>query len=144
VGILRKIKKMVVSSDPDSSNVESMGSNDEIHNFSDTDGSLESIYVEEIRNQACGCFLPPGGRCSECGAISCVKCHRHCGGTEDRHPMGCGKPLCREHAHILTLPSGQTVPFCSECHGKAIRKHRWQRAGRFLLESFVEEESNNE
>ena len=144
MGILRKIKKMVISYDPDSNSVEQMGSNNEIHNLSDSDDSAESVHVEEIRNRACGCFLPPGGRCGECGAISCVKCHKHCGGTENRHPMGCGKPLCREHAHQLTLPSGPTVPFCRDCHGRAIRKQRWRFASRLLLDSFIEDEGNDE
>ena len=144
MGILRRIKKLVISCDSDGTSVEQMGSNHEIHDLSDSDGALESVYVEEIRNQVCGCFLPPGGRCSECAAISCVKCHKHCGGTEDPHPMGCGKPLCREHALMLTLPSGLTVPFCHQCHGKVIRKQRWQFAGRLLFKSFVEDEGGHE
>lgn len=144
MGVLRKIRKLLVSPNPDNNQVDRLQCNDEIHLLSDTDDHPESVYVEEMHNRACGCFLPPGGRCSECGAISCVKCHKHCGSTENPHPLGCGRPLCREHTHMLTLPSGQTVPFCRRCHGKAVRKLRWQSAGRWLLDSLVEKEGHND
>lgn len=144
MGVLRKIRKLFVSPNPDNNTVDSLESDDEIHCLSDVDDAAESTYVKQVFNRACGCFLPPGGRCSECGAISCVKCHKHCGGTENPHPMGCGRPLCREHTHMLTLQSGQTVPFCRQCHGKAVRRQRWQIAGRLLRDSLVEEEGRND
>ncbi|MHC4539635.1 MAG: hypothetical protein ACYS74_07620 [Planctomycetota bacterium] len=144
MGILRKIKKMVVSRNPQDSTVDSLNSNDEIHNLSDVDGSLESVYVEEQNSQACGCFGPPGGRCSECGAISCIRCHQHCGGSDTPNPLGCGRPLCREHSYYLVLQDGPTVPFCRQCYGKITRKGRWQLAGRLLLEPFVEKGSDYE
>lgn len=139
MGILRKIKKMVISWNPSSNSVDNLGSTSEIHNLSDADGSLESIYLEERRNQDCGCFAPAGGRCRECGAISCIKCHQHCGGSANVCPCGCGKPLCREHSYYLTLPDNKTIPFCKSCYGKIVRKGRWQSAGRLLLGAFIEE-----
>lgn len=143
MGILRKIKKMVISRNPQDYSVDNLQSNDEIHNLSDVDGSLESIYVEEQNNQACGCFGTPGGRCSECGAISCVRCHRHCGGTDIPNPLGCGKPLCREHSHYLVPQNGQSIPFCRHCYGKITRRERWELVGRLLFEPFVEKEEKS-
>ena len=144
MGILRRIKKFVISPDPDSQNVDPIQSNTEIHAESDTDDSMDSTYIETIHNQACGCFQKPGGRCSVCGANSCVHCHSHCGGSTNPHPLGCGRPLCREHAETLTLPSGTTVPFCGTCYSNAIRKHRWSVVGRMLLDSIVESEAADE
>ena len=67
MGILRKIKKMVISHNRQNNTVDNLGSTDEIHNLSDVDGSLESVYIEDKRQQDCGCFGPEGGRCFECG-----------------------------------------------------------------------------
>lgn len=140
MGILRKIKRIVISRNHGNNTVDTISSSDEIHNLSDIDGSLESLYMEEACNQACGCFAPPGGRCRECGAISCIRCHRHCGGSDGSSPLGCGKPICREHSYFLTLPDGSTSPFCRSCYGKLVRKGRWRLAVRVLLEPFVEQE----
>ena len=144
MGMLRRIKKLLISPNPDNNTVDTLHCDGEVHSSSDTDDTMDSTYFEAIRSHACGCFSPPGGRCGECGAISCVKCHKHCGGTENPHPLGCGKPLCRAHTHMLTLPSGQTVPFCRNCYGKVIRKHRWRFAGRWLLDSLVEKEGHDD
>ena len=140
MGILRKIKRIIISHNPQNSTVDNLGSTEEIHNLSDVDGSLESVYIEEKRHQDCGCFAPAGGRCCVCGAISCIRCHKHCGGTDNPDPLGCGRPLCREHSYYLTFPDGRTVPFCKQCYGKIARTQRWQAAGRLLLEPFIENE----
>jgi len=140
MGILRKIKRMVISHNPQNSTVDNLGSTDEIHNLSDVDGSLESVYIEEKRHQDCGCFAPAGGRCFACGVISCIRCHKHCGGTDNPDPSGCGRPLCREHSCYLTFADGRTIPFCKQCYGKIIRSQRWQAVARLLLEPFIENE----
>lgn len=140
MGIIRRIRKIIIGRNPSSNTVDNMGGTDEIHNLSDQDGSLESVYFEETLNQHCGCFAPPGGRCSECGVISCVRCHRHCGGTDSPLPLGCGKPLCREHSCYTTLSNGQSIPFCKRCYGRMVRKVRWLRVGKSLLAPFVEQE----
>ena len=137
MGIIRRIKKIIISRNPDNT-VNNIGGSEEVHNVSDTDGALESVYCEETANHHCGCFAAPGGRCSECGAISCVKCHRHCGGTDSQIPLGCGKPLCREHSHYLTVTNGQSIPFCKRCYGKIRRKKNRQTVTKLLLEPFVE------
>ncbi len=141
MGIIRRIKKIIIGRNPINGSLDNMGSTDEVHNLSDTDGSLESLYSEETVNHHCGCFAPPGGRCSECGVVSCIRCHRHCGGTDDPNPIGCGKPLCREHSHYLTLADGQSLPYCKSCYGKITRKQRRQKVCRLLLDPFVEQEN---
>ncbi|MCK5000311.1 MAG: hypothetical protein KAS23_12280 [Anaerohalosphaera sp.] len=140
MGIIRRIKKIITGRNPINGTVDNMGSTDEVHNLSDFDGSLESMYCEEKINHHCGCFGSPGGRCSECGVISCVRCHQHCGGTDNPSPIGCGKPICREHSHYLMLADGQSLPFCKGCFSKITRKERRQIAARLLLSPFVEQE----
>jgi|GEM_PF-6088655 len=144
MAILRRIKKILVGRNPADNSVDNLGGTDEIHNISDQDGCLESIYTEETQNQHCGCFGSPGGRCSECGVISCVKCHRHCGGTEVSTSLGCGKPLCREHSRYLQLGDGNNLPFCKQCYGKLRRKQSWRKVGRFLADPFVDMGAENE
>jgi len=130
----------MIGRNPGNNTVDNLGGTGEIHNLSDVDGSLESVYFEETFNHPCGCFAPLGGRCSECGVISCIRCHQHCGGTDNPIPLGCGKPLCREHSYYMMLNDNKTLPFCKRCHGKIIRKRHWQKVGRLLLEPFVEQE----
>ena len=144
MGIIRRIKKIIIGHNPISGAVNNMGSTDEVHNLSETDGSLESLYSEETVNHHCGCFGPPGGRCSECGVVSCVRCHQHCGGTDNPIPIGCGKPLCRDHSHHLMLGDGHSLPFCKGCYGRITRKERRKKVGRLLLDAFVEVEGNDE
>ena len=144
MGIIRRIKKIVTGRNPIDGTVENMGSTDEVHNFSDTDGALESLYSEEKHNHHCGCFGEPGGRCSECGVVSCVRCHQHCGGTDNPSPLGCGKPLCREHSNFITFGQEQTLAFCKSCYGKIARKECRQIVGKLLLSPFIEKGRANE
>ena len=144
MGIIRRIKKIVIGRNPGDNTADNLGETGEVHNLSDQDGSLESVYYEETLNQHCGCFAPPGGRCSECGVISCIRCHQHCGGTENSSSIGCGKPLCREHSHYITVANGRTMPFCKQCFSKITRKHNRQKVCRLLLAPFIEQETNNE
>ena len=140
MGIIRKNKRIIIYRNPNNGTADNLGSTDEIHNLSDVDGSVESLYCEETVNHHCGCFGTPGGRCSECGVVSCIRCHQHCGGTNNPNPIGCGSSLCREHSHYLTLADGQSLPFCKDCYGKITRKERRQKVGRVLLSAFVEQE----
>ena len=137
MGIIRRIKKIIISRNPDNT-VNNLGGTEETHSLSDSDGSLDCVYCEETVNHHCGCFAAPGGRCSECGMISCVKCHQHCGGTDNPIPLGCGKPLCREHSHYLMLAEGQSLPFCKQCYSRIGRRERRQTAFRLLLGPFVD------
>ena len=146
MGNLRKIFRRVVSRDAQSNRVDNLGSKDEYHKISDQDGALESLFLEEKHNCDCGCFGPLGGRCAEsgCGRISCIRCHRHCGGSDGQAPDGCGKPICREHSHYLQLPEGKViVPFCRRCYGRLVRKGRWLAASRTFLSFLIDEGEQN-
>lgn len=144
MAVIRRIKKVVIGRNPGNNTADNLGETGEIHNLSDQDGTLESVYYEETLSQHCGCFGSPGGRCSECGVVSCVRCHQHCGGTENPSPIGCGKPLCREHSHYIAVADGRTLPFCKRCYGRIIRKQRRQKIAGFLLAPFIEREVDNE
>ena len=144
MGIIRRIKKIVIGRNPGNNTTDNLGETGEVHNFDDQEDFLESVYYEETLNQHCGCFAPPGGRCSECGVISCIRCHQHCGGTENPSPIGCGKPLCREHSHYITTANGKTIPFCKRCYSRITGKQRRQKIAGLLLEPFIEQEANND
>ena len=140
---LRKECFRRISRNPETGNIDDLGGKNDYHRLSEEDNCLESYHVDEDSSCDCGCFAPPGGRCGEpgCGRISCVKCHRHCGGSENQVPEGCGKPICREHAFYLQSPDGShTVPFCRRCHGQLVRKERWVTVGRILSLPFVEDQ----
>lgn len=49
-------------------------------------GSVDSASLHQRYFRDCGCDGPIGGRCFECGAISCKSCHRRC--------HNCQKPIC--------------------------------------------------
>ncbi len=140
MGILRKIRKVIIGYNHDHTIRDNLGQTGEIHNESDFDGSVESIYIEERINQKCGCFADIGGRCADCGAVSCVRCHQHCGGSENPASVGCGKPICREHTRYKTIGDGLTLPFCRQCAGKLSRKKCRQITTRLLLSPFIERE----
>ena len=140
MSILRKIKKVIIGYNHDHTVRDNLGQTGEIHNQSDLDGSVESIYIEERINHKCGCFAEAGGRCAECGAVSCIQCHRHCGGDSGL-PLGCGKPLCREHAHYKVIGDGTAIPFCKQCAGKMTQKNRQQTVTRLLLSPFIDRET---
>ncbi|MFC1675945.1 hypothetical protein ACFL3G_02645 [Planctomycetota bacterium] len=143
MSILRKIRKLIISQNPQTGKIDNLGENNEYHKFSDEDEGLESLYVEQRNSLHCGCIgLPPGGRCAECGQISCAECYTHCGGSKNPVPQGCQKPLCRECSYYLQLPDGRTIPFCKSCHGKIVRKQRWQTTGRALLLPFIDDKEN--
>ena len=138
MGIIRRIKKVIIGRNPGDNTMDDLGGTGEIHDLSDLDGSLESTYFEEKYNQHCGCFGPPGGRCSECGAISCLRCHQHCGGSGNPSSRGCGKPLCREHSYYISTDDGRNLPFCKRCRGKISRKEYRHKVGNLLLSPFIE------
>ena len=141
MGILRNIYRRQQSQNPETHEIENLECDNECHRLIDPAGGLESVHIQKKTSHACGCFGPIGGRCSErgCGRISCARCHSHCGGSENPSPLGCGKSLCREHAHYLPMPDGRTVPFCKRCHGQIVRSQRWRAIGRTLLPVFIED-----
>ena len=141
MSILRRIYRRIISKNPETGKTDRLNTADEYHKLCDEDGALDSTHLEEKTSHSCGCFGIEGGRCSEsgCGVISCVRCHHHCGGTDNPLPQSCGKPLCRSHSHYLQIPDGRTIPFCRQCYGKIVRTQRWISIGRFLLAPFIED-----
>jgi len=144
MGVIRIIRKIVMGHNHDDNTVDHFGETGEVHNFSEQTGTMESVYYETAQNQRCGCLAPPGGRCSECGAISCSRCHQHCGGTENPSPIGCGRPLCREHSHYMAVADGKAIPFCGQCYGEISRKQNRKKITNLLFSPFIEQERNNE
>ena len=144
MGIMRRIQKIVISLNPFDNSVDNLGGTGEVHNISDQDGALESTYFEETHNLHCGCFGQPGGRCSECGVISCIRCHRHCGGSDNQAYLGCGRPLCREHSYYMMFEGGISIPFCRYCYDEVSRKNNRVKVARFLLSPFVERKIRDE
>ena len=134
---IRRITRITIGSNSVDETVQNLGGTEETHNISDLDEALESTYYEEKTSLHCGCFGVPGGRCSECGVISCEKCHRHCGGSEQSSSLGCGKPLCREHSHYLEI-NGVSLPFCKRCYSKITRSKKWRKIGKTIMNPFVE------
>ena len=145
---LRKIFNKKISQNPQTGKIDHLDQTGEYHKLKEEDGCLVSYHLDNKANHHCGCFGLEGGRCAEpgCGVISCVRCHRHCGGTENPHPSSCGAPLCREHAHYLQMAEGQAaIPFCKNCYGKLVRMQRWKAVGQLLLQPFIEtNEDGNE
>ena len=142
MGIIRKIKKIVIGRNHGNSNTDNLGGTDEIH--AETGPAIESFFIEETFSLQCGCFARPGGRCQECGKISCINCHQHCGGQDNLTSFGCGKPICREHSNYITLGQGINLPFCSQCRDKIKRKIRSKMIAGLFLAPFIEREANNE
>ncbi len=136
----RRIKKRIISPNPETGKNDLLGEQTENHKLQDE--CLETTDTQKEINNHCGCFGERGGRCAEqgCGKVSCIKCHRHCGGTIEQHPEGCGKPLCRNHAISSKLPNGQKTVLCRKCSNTLARKLRWQAVGRFFLRPFFEVE----
>jgi hypothetical protein len=140
MSILRKIQKIIIGCNHDHTIRDNLGQSGEIHNESDLDGSIESIYIEERMSQKCGCFADAGGRCAECGAVSCVRCHQHCGGNDNTVSQGCGKPICREHTRYQLISGTTLIPFCGQCAQKMNRKKQRQIVVRLLLSPLIEQE----
>ncbi|HBG25840.1 MAG: hypothetical protein A2Y10_08345 [Planctomycetes bacterium GWF2_41_51] len=141
---LRKIRKTRISTNPKNNKIDYLGSQYEYHKISEETDGLETEYLDDIQSNHCGCFGPPGGRCGECSAISCLRCHNHCGGTDNPAPFSCGVPLCRECSKYLQLPNGKTIALCSSCYGKVNRKRIWNKVGRMLAAPTIEFEDKNE
>lgn len=91
------------------------------------EGSIDTQAVRKRHPCDCGCYKPAGGRCAECGRVSCVSCHGHCG--------NCAKPICLEHSFSVNGRGG--VRFCRRCREELVRHKRIVTAGRLLLSPFV-------
>lgn len=143
---LRRILRRVISRNPETHSVDNLGANDEYHQLCEEDGCVNTYELTEKVANDCGCFGEPGGRCAEpgCGQTSCIKCHVHCGGSQNQAPEGCGMPLCRRHRHYHTMPDGRNIPFCRDCRDRLVR---WERlrliTGTIIAPGNDDEEGHN-
>ena len=139
----RKIRKIKIRRDPTTNKTEVLKSENELHQLQEETNTLESTYIDEEMGNSCGCDEPRGGKCL-CGKTSCVRCHTHCGGTDNPSPLGCGRPLCRDCAEHETMPDGTSLPLCSRCYGKFSRKKMQRTITKLLAEQAVEFEDTDD
>ena len=132
---LRRKRQYEVTQDPVSGQERILESSNEEHALGDA-GSVDSLAKRNRYPNDCGCFKPVGGRCIQCGKLSCVDCHGHCN--------GCGKPLCLECSISIDLPDKQRIRLCGRCCLKLKRRERLSKAKRFLLSAFLEFEGNHD
>ena len=93
------------------------------------EGSIDSLAKRTRRPCDCGCFRQVGGRCQQCGALSCDRCHGHC--------ARCGKPLCLECSFHTTGPHSECIRLCERCHTGTVRRRRAVRIWRAILSPFI-------
>ncbi len=95
--------------------------------------SVDSLDTRYTCFLDCGCDGPVGGRCYECGAISCKNCYGRC--------HSCGRPLCLACSRYLTSDSGERLRLCKHCHESLSRKRFWSGITQAIKGLFVEEVS---
>lgn len=124
-----RVKKLYeVTHDPVSGQEQILDAMEEIDLLSDH-GAVKSLGRHERPFGGCGCNQPIGGRCVECGALSCVQCHGRC--------YICAAPICLRHSVFVDSPDGRRLRFCGRCHAQVVRRQRLHKVGRFLLAPFV-------
>ena len=94
------------------------------------EGSIDSTSMQQKIFLDCGCDAEIGGRCHECGAISCRACFGHC--------QNCQKPLCMQHSNFLETKVHGVIRLCNKCHDVIVRKHKLKRIFQFVVSPFVE------
>ena len=127
----RRKKKCEVTYDPITGQDRILELTQEEH-FQSDQGSVDSESLSRKYIRDCGCDGPVGGRCYECGAISCTSCHGRC--------HSCQKPICLEHSNFLQAKGKESIRLCRCCYGSITRKQRLARVGRFFLSLLMEEE----
>lgn len=128
---LRRKKKYEVTQDPTTGKDRILNLTEEEDTLSDQ-GSVDSAGLHRKYFLDCGCDSGTGGRCYECGAISCTSCHGRC--------HSCQKPICLEHSNFLQAKGKESIRLCRCCYGSITRKQRLARVGRFFLSLLMEEE----
>jgi hypothetical protein len=101
------------------------------------EGSIDSTGVERKVFLDCGCDGETGGRCYECGAISCRACHGHC--------ANCHKPICMEHSRFADGGNGESIRLCRNCYDVLSRKQVRAKVRRAVLSLFLKrKEASND
>jgi hypothetical protein len=99
-------------------------------------GSVDSAGVHRRYIRDCGCDGPVGGRCFECGGISCNSCHGRC--------QNCQKPICLEHSNFSKIEGKGEIRLCNRCFDSITRKQKLTKVARFFLSVFVQTEAEHE
>jgi len=107
--------------------------------YRSSSGSINTDGVTRIVFKDCGCDGEIGGRCYECGDVSCKECHGRC--------EKCKKPICLQHSKFMKTDTGEMIRLCGEHYDELSRKRNRKKILSFLLFPFVEraegrEESN--
>lgn len=102
--------------------------------FRSDQGSIDTEGLSRKYIRDCGCDKNVGGRCRECGAISCITCHGRC--------QSCQKPICLEHSNYLHVEGQEKIRLCRRCHDSIVRKQRLAKVGRFFLSLLTEGEGD--
>jgi hypothetical protein len=123
---IRRKRQMEVTDDPFSGQeriLEECHENDYLVN-----GSVDTVGKRKRYFRDCGCDGPVGGRCFECGAISCQKHHGHC--------AQCGKPICMQHSMFVAIEGQPPMRLCRRCHDETVRSRRLRNVVRTLFSPF--------
>ena len=126
-------KALEVTEDPNTGQERILESEEHEDTYSDQK-SFDTLDVRHRYIRDCGCDGPVGGRCHECGAISCTSCHGRC--------HSCQKPVCLEHSNFMQAESKESIRLCHRCYDAVNRKKLLARALNFVLSLFTEEEMN--
>ena len=127
---LRRKKQYQVTHDP-------VTGQDRILNFTEEEdilsdqGSVDSAGYQRKYFLDCGCDAEIGGRCFDCGAISCKTHYGHC--------QGCQKPICMQHSSFIES-DGQRIRLCGRCYNTVTRKQKLAKVSRFFLSIFFQPE----
>ncbi len=124
-----------VTDDPATGHERILGSTYEEDILSDR-GSINTLGKVTHYALHCGCYDEIGGRCYECGAISCVKCHGRC--------AVCSCPICQAHSIFVPSEGGRQLKLCRQCYDKTVRRRRIVGVTRFLLSPFIRFERRHE
>jgi len=97
-----------------------------------SDGSIDTVTVRHPQFLDCGHSIevPIGGRCLECGSLSCATCHDQC--------SGCRRPLCLSCTRIDQVQGQEAIKWCSHCVGPERRKRRWRKIKMTAIRPFIE------
>jgi len=128
----RRKKALEVTEDPITGRQRILESKEHEDIYSDQK-SFDTLDVRHRYIRDCGCTGEIGGRCYECGAISCVSCHGRC--------QNCKKPICLEHSRFQRAEGKESIRLCHRCYDSVNRKKLLKRVFDFVLSLFTEGEN---
>lgn len=128
---LRRKNKRNVTFDPDTGQ-DRIWQSEQSQDILSSEGSVDSDGIVRKYFKDCGCDGDIGGRCFECGAVSCQNCHGRC--------SICQKPICMHHSHFLGKEGTEKQRFCATCHDAFSRKQKLAKVGLFFMSLFIEME----